>query len=358
MSIWRWIDDYLEEAQQSGDPRMWELYEVFIESQQMMETDPQQALLLNSQARALAEQLELPWWILTVDHWRLQILLNRVEDYKAALDLAVKTAVRGQRGECAGCPQRVCVQEDLISAYVGIDPAGYSYAIEKALDYMRREVSPEAECRLCIQDCATIYHYECGRHDAARESARVSLEMIDAEPNQSTKQHHLMETNCTLARIAFAQKDWEQLRASAAVGEEIARSKQKSRRLATFLVWQGLLAQLDGDPETAQRLVRQGTVLGSRGRALPETGYFDALTAYHEAAYDLARALKVRTRQLELIGGKGQLLNETRVRTDICRLKAGMGLPFEEDRAAAEAVARQLRDPAPHLTRLQQVTAG
>jgi hypothetical protein len=66
----------------------------------------------------------------------------------------------------------------------------------------------------------------------------------------------------------------------------------------------------------------------------------------------------VRDQELSVIGGKGRLAYETRVRVARCRLRARLGEPVTEDVAAARELARQLRQPEPYHAELERIERG
>ena len=358
MSVWDWVETFRREARAGGDEERLRMMSLHSSAQMRIENDPERALDLLRQARAVAVQINEPWWVLLIDHWRLQVQLHYTFDFRDVLDLAVRATLEARKPEYAHLPQRVCLHEDLVYAYVGIDPAGHADAIRQALEFMRGQATEDMECRYCVQNCATEFNLRCGRLEEAGDSARRTLEMADGEPSRRAGEHHAVYARCDLCEIAYIRKDWDALRDESGVGEELARRCENPRKLAEFLVWRAVLARRDGDEDAARRLVRQaaGRLVGMR--ALPSTAFFDAMCAYHEQGGDLAGALRTRERQLETLAGKGRLVHECRARVERCRLLARMGLPLADDLAAAREAAGKLRDPAPHLEELARIEAG
>src|SRR5437764_6311824 len=157
MSVWNWIHEFADRAEEEGDEervRLWELQQqAFIHGK----NNPEMMLAALDEGRALAQQLNEPWWVLHFDHWRLQCLMHYQLDYRPVLDIAVRAALEARKPAYAHLPQRICLHEDLIYGYLGIDPLGNAAAIEKALDFMAREVSDDLECRYCVQNCRTEF---------------------------------------------------------------------------------------------------------------------------------------------------------------------------------------------------------
>lgn len=358
MSVWDWVRDFRHNAEARGDAerlRMLSLYDNAIDCHK---TDPHKGLEWLAQARATAERLGERWWVLHLDHWRLQYLLHDLLEARAALELAVRATLEARKPEYAALPQRVCLHEDLIYAYIFTDPAGHGELVGGALEYMRGEVGDDLECRYCVQNCATEWRLRCGRLDEAEGSARRALQMADADRNRYTAEHHAVAAYADLCEIAFGREDWGALAGHVEAGEELVRRRENPRKLAEFLMWRALLARRAGDEEAAKRLMRQAVARTARVRSLPFFGYYDALCAYHELGGDLRNALRVRAHELDTIAGKGRLYHECRTRVARCRLLARMGLPLGDDLTAAREAANRLRDPAPHLEALARIDAG
>src|SRR5262249_13816250 len=199
----------------------------------------------------------------------------------------------------AQLPQRICLHEDLIYAYLGIDPLGNADAIRRALDYMRTEVTEDLDCRYCVQNCRTEFALLCGELPEGEESARVTLALADEDVHRSTGEHHAAYAHCDLCEIAHRRRDWEALREWSAEGEALARRADEHLKVAEFLLWQALLARHDGDEALAGRRHRQALARGRRVKAQPGTNYYNILCAFHERGGEPERALAVRDLELK-----------------------------------------------------------
>ncbi|HEY1014527.1 MAG TPA: hypothetical protein VGE07_17595 [Herpetosiphonaceae bacterium] len=351
MNIWSWVMRGRFEAYANQDQDRIALAEALDEASPLFETHPEQARAILEQARATARRLNEPWWERFYDHWLLQLLLHHIKDYNAALELAVRAAVEVRKPSYQQFPQRICLQEDLISAYVGIDPLGHQQRIEQALDYMQREVAPSAECRYCLQGLRTSFETELGRLD--RALAAGLEEMAAAQWSD----HHLMGAYTSLCEIAYLRGDWQNLPDWAVAGEALAIANDDLDNLIEFLAWQAVCARRQGDEEAAQRLYRRATSRAGRMGVPPGRIYFDAICAYHElrGAYHLA--LKVRERQLATLAGSGQLYRTGLCHIQRCRLLKLLGKPLDEAAAMARDAIAQLSDPAPLLAHLAEAMA-
>src|SRR5215472_783316 len=137
MSVWDWIIAFRDEAQANGDRDRLRLQQIFDNASRFTKTDPDVMLGLLAEGKALAQQLDEPWWVLFFDHWRLQALLHFKYDYRDVMDLAVTATLEARKPQFSTLPQRICLHEDLIYAYVGTDAEGHADRITQALDYMQ-----------------------------------------------------------------------------------------------------------------------------------------------------------------------------------------------------------------------------
>jgi hypothetical protein len=358
MSVWEWVHKFHEEAEARGDRERVRLLQLYESAARFAKTDPDVMLGLLAEGRALAERLGEPWWVLFYDHWRLQAQLHFKFDYRDVIDLAARATLEARKPAYAGLPQRVCLHEDLIYAYVGIDAEGNAERIRQALAYMEQEVGPGLDCRFCVQTCCAQFALQRGRLDEAQEASLRLLEMTDAEPNRHTADHFAADAYSDLCAAAFGRGDWEALREWAAAGEETARRRDKPLELARFLAWLALLGRRDGREERAGRLFRAAAARVARFKALPGESYYDALCAYHEQGGEWDSALRVRDQELRTLTGKGRLGREARCRLERCRLLARMGRTLGEEVAAARAAAGRLRHPEKYLTELNRIVPG
>ncbi len=358
MSVWDWIEEFAAEADANDDEERRRLWETQMRAFGHGKENPDLMLAALDEGRALAQRLGESWWVLHFDHWRLQALLHYKLDYREVLDVAVRATLEARKPAYSQLPQRICLHEDLIYAYLGIDPLGNADAIRSALEYMRSEVTDDLDCRYCVQNCRTEFALLRNALDEAEESARLTLAMADEDVHRSTAEHHGAYAHCDLCEVAHRREDWDALRESATEGEALARRTDEHLKVAEFLLWQALLARREGDEELGRRRLRHALSRSRSVRALPGTGYYNILCAYHEMGGELEKALEVRDVELRRLLGKGRLHDECRCRVKRCGLLARMGRPLDEELTAARESARRLRDPAPHLDELDRIERG
>ncbi|MEP7289403.1 MAG: hypothetical protein ABI947_26945 [Chloroflexota bacterium] len=352
MSLWNWIYQFIGRAEAAGDTLRADLFRPFQDALELFETDPDQAFGLLAEGRQAAQQLREAWWILFYEHWQMQVLLFYKPDLKAALDMSVRCAVETRKETYAQFPQRVCLHEDLINAYMGSDPAGYADQIVQALDYIQAEVTPDVDCRFCLQGMRVEFALLMRRLDEAERETAIYTAMT-----QRTG-HYLTAAHTSQCSLSYLRQQWDSLLGWAQAGEALARRHDKPQWLLEFLAWQAFALQKTGQSEAAQRIFRSIMLQEKRLGAVPTESYFTALSTYHEISGEYSEAMEVRRRQLATLVGKGKTQTEVECRLHILRLLQQMGLPLGEEMTAARDIAAQLVDPSRYLAEFDQLSRG
>ncbi len=351
MSLWDWIYEFRYIAHHRNDNDRIRLATIFDEAYKSWETDPDHAFALIMEGRDLAKMLSEEWWVLFYEHWRLQWLLYCKPDYREILDLAVKAALEARKPQYADLPQRICLQEDLIAAYLEIDPVGYAEKIEQALDYVDKEIVPGTQCQLCVANRRTTFELDKGNLKAARDCGLQAVSF--AESNFFS--HHAAGAYSSLCNIAYLEEDFDSLAEWAEAGEELSRHAERKSLIAEFLLWKALLARRSGEDDQAGRLHRQATTRISRLLKPPEESYLDVLAYYHEMGGRLGHALRVREKELEQIQGKGMVAYECQVHIKKCRLLKQLGRLQPEDLREARHRAKMLKKPQRYLDEIDLI---
>jgi hypothetical protein len=274
------------------------------------------------------------------------------------LDLAVQNTLEARKPQYAQFPLRFSIQRNLVEAYVGIDPAGYAEPIVQSLDHLERQVPAEGGDKYLVLGTRREFALEMDQLDLAEAVTVRSLELADAERDRHCGVHHAAFNYRGLCEVAWRRGDCDLLASAAHSGEEAARQVDLRMELAEFLVWQGLVARIEGDETRAQRLVRQALARVQRLLMPPDRAFYEALCGFHERGGQPERALKVRRGELRTIAGMGRSAYESRCRHRVCALLARLGEPLDDDLAAAREAARKLKQPGPSLDQLDRLAAG
>lgn len=351
MSVWTWVRQFAAEAVASGDERRLALYELFREANDVVEDSLDSGLQMLERGRRLALELREPWWALFFEHWKLQYLLNHGNDNTRALPLAVAATVEARKPVYAGCPQRLCVHDDLISAYLALDAPGYAAEVEEAIGYMQSEVSEDVECRFCIlQNRAEL----ADALDRTADLKRTAAGLL------ATAQESGDYSNATfgwawLCLIAWREGDMLQLTLRVAEGLALSDEVDLPVHKAEFLAWQACLARHDGHEREAAFHLRQAEATLARTQRPPSSRYFEALRAFHGLKSDRERQLLTCERELTTLEGMSQHHREAVARIERCRLLAELGRPLGQAAEEARQVIGRLRRPGEMRARLEAV---
>lgn len=353
-----WFEEYEREALRSGDVDRLCLATLHRQAYRFRESDPDHALELLAEGRRLAERLQEPWWVLYYRQYEVHALLHFRQDYRHVLDRAMATALDLRRPVYAGYPRRLMIHGDLVSAYLGIDPAGHAGAIRQALDYLDAEAPAGGDDRYLLLGAQTQFALDLGQLDLADRYSRQSLALAADDPDAGRARHFLVFSYAARCAIAERQGDTRLLEQAAGAGEEMARQVGHQVELAGFRLWRALLVRRQGDEAQAGRLYRLAAARLRHLRMPPDSTCRDAECAFHEAAGDLEQALAVREQERGQIRERGRLAYECECEIKRCWLLRRLGRLGADDRAAARAAARRLRLPAAPLARIDRLEQG
>lgn len=350
MDIHEWIWKHAKRAYEARDQESYQLVALTRQAVPLIRDDPDRALELLEEGRALAESLNEPWFARFYDHWMIQALLFHKRDPNRALPMAEAAVRETAKPEYADFPQRICLREDLISSYLHRDPLGYTSEIEEAIRYMQAEISPACACRHCLASLQTEFLLALGQREAAEQAALDALR--SAWP--ASDYHHALAAYASLCQISYERRDWPKLGHWSGAGKTFEGQDVGASSIHELLLWQAAALRHSGSLDIASREYRRIRALTRRQAAVPSPGFFDALFAYHEADTDLRPALAACGLELEQLAGRGEIIRECRVRLRRRFLLTRRGLPVAEEEAAIRSLAALLRDPEPILTQLAQ----
>lgn len=334
--MWSWVWDSLSEE----GPADW--YHDWQRTFEMRESDPEGAIALLDSLIVRATQAKDKWWVLFLEHWKLQALTFFARDFETALTVSVRATVEARKGEFSTFPQRVCLHEDLIHAYYGLDPVGYAPQIQQALDYMESEISPGMECESCLSGLRCDF-YRSINHPEAVEAAWKSFQLS----NSKWREHHgvssYIDLCYTLAAIqGIAAR--EQLKELCAEALILMQETKRTSKLHELLMWDALAARWNNEARAPEAMERALNARRKYGAAVQPSYYF-ACVLFHEANEDMQSALQVIEEELQELDGKSEYGREAARRLKKCELLQAVGLSWEDEAAKVRQVARKLRNP-------------
>ena len=386
MNIWQWLYESIERHRAQGDDSRLEFYHLHRHAMKVDDENPEAAFAALEQGRARAHALGDGWWTLFFEHWKLQNLLNKQRDYGRARDLAARVAIEARKPAYAALPQRVCLQEDLITSFVGIDARGHAHIIEEALDYMEREAPREAECYLCLQGLRRDFLFDIGREAEALELGRRDL----AQCERADRKHHLFESllaQCEIemeapwpaeqlvdaqtltedSRVVQVREGYvgaEEFRARAREVEALARRAQEIAREmkkrdfdAEIYMWlghTGFLLQRDDAGENFKRAIDEFF----RHQRLPCEYFFRTWMMTYWRQGSPEQALKLVENETNWIAGHGQIAREARLARQTCNFKLALETLEASDIASAREKIARLGAPEFETKRLDELEAA
>jgi hypothetical protein len=353
VNLWDWFNAYRRDAVRSGSAERQQLAEFYRQAQSNFETNPEQALALLDQGRALAERLGEPCWVLFYDFWRCAVYMNFLDDKITARDLAVRTAVEARKPVYNDCPVRSRVHSILIDAYLFTDPIGYAEKTREALDYLEREELLEIDVWRLVEHKRAHLALLCGQIEEAQQAALRHLARCEND------QFRLANAYDLLSEIAYyGYGDLAAALKYAQANEVSARKSKQQRVLIESLCWQALFARKMGEEDKAKRLYRVATASAARLGRKFSYAYYDSLCEYHELGREPEHALRLRDQQLEQNIRGGNVHWECECRLKRCQLLARMGKPLDDELAQAREAAQKLLNPTHFLEKLDQVESG
>jgi hypothetical protein len=359
MDMNEWLGSQARGFREEQNPLGLRMMECYLRAYEARESDPDLAFSSYTEGKHIAGQLGDPWWVLFYESHRIEALLHFKRDYRNVLDMVVQCVADLRKPTNAAYPGRWSVWDNLIAAYLGIDPVGYEAELRQAMDYLDKEIPAEPESsRYLLLARKRIFEVECDRPREAYEACMRELDLCASDKEQSQAIHFAVFTYCSLCAIAALARDWDTLASWSSTAEELARIKGHHCELSEALAWQAVAAHQQGDKEKAHKAYLNASTHMSRLKMPPKRGYYDALSTYHLHRGDLPAALAVRDGELKMVAGWGRLLYETRVHVQRAWLLAGMGQLQEGDLATARAAAGKLRKPESYLKEIDEIAAG
>src|SRR5689334_10793262 len=108
----------------------------------LRESDPDMAIDMLNEIREEAIKSNSYYWRILSEHWRVQVYISFKRDFVNANRYAVEAAIEARKPEYRNFREFVCVQNNLILVYEGIDPLGYADEIKEAIDFTIDQTHP------------------------------------------------------------------------------------------------------------------------------------------------------------------------------------------------------------------------
>lgn len=314
---------------------------LFIEGFDQRHENPAKATQLMRQASALAKEEGDLHEALFMDHWILQTVISISDDYALGLELAVQTTVEARKPMYKGQMERICVHDDLIRAYIGIDPIGQSKLIQDAIDYMEKEADPSVQCYFCLMSIRSTFELAFGATDRAENAITRYLSECALDDD-----HHRAIALMRRCELEALRQNWEAALSFANTAMlAIGSNEQLQDELPTMLAAKALASHHLGQADDAARFAQQAVYKAAQFPYPMNRVYYKMLCDYYELTGQAPLALEQRQHQLAALVGKGQPYWESLVRLEYARLSKQLGQPYHEQGEAIRALAAKLKQP-------------
>ncbi|HEX7865689.1 MAG TPA: hypothetical protein VF555_12135 [Variovorax sp.] len=193
MNNFAWVDDLALQLRAQGQPRLAYL----IDDVPHKNFRGQHALVeaLVPEALALARSLDIPWLEVYFKHW---LCSSRADRYHGEIQLGevVEAYEQAHQDTTQGCPQSVCLTQDLVLTYANVDGPGWVPERLAACDETLARIDPSWGCFGCIvieraramgdqgQPREAVLYLQRQRDAATRAGKKVTSHVFSNEVEQ------------------------------------------------------------------------------------------------------------------------------------------------------------------------------
>lgn len=290
------------------------LYFQFQKAMNLCESDPDAAIDLLVQGRKDAIERNNDEWRLIFEHWRLQVTINEKRDFNLANRLVIESVVESRKPQYQNFREYICIQNDLILVYNGIDPIGYSDDIKEAIDITIDMTTPDMACHYC-QNRALIDYYRHARQDkSAREQAAKFFAMTYNEP------HYRIQAFTNLCYFSLQDEAWSDLHTLAEQGKDLAGDGEHESEWIEFKAYEMLALYHLGKVEAAEKAYELLRYRASTLKMVQGGDYYSLIRKYYEARNELHAALKMQDEYIATLVNSGRYYWECLARIERIRL--------------------------------------
>ncbi len=205
MDIWRWVGTRKRELREGGQERLASLMSAL--PSLVCDNEHARVEALVPEALALARAAKLPWVEVFVRHWLLQSRVFHRHEVGRSRHEAVSLLEFANREETRGCPQSVCVTQDLAGCYSRVDGPGYvTERLQVARESLGR-IDPSWPCYSCISSEYADALIDGGREAEALEFIRAQVAAAAAQGEFLEEDFALSESHALILLGRFAEAE-------------------------------------------------------------------------------------------------------------------------------------------------------
>jgi hypothetical protein len=305
----------------------------------LRESEPDMAIDILNQIRDEAIKSNQYHWRLLAEHWRVQVYISFKRDFVSASRFAIEAAVESRKPEYRNFREFVCVQNNLILVYEGIDPLGYADEIKEAIDLTIDQTNPQMSCHYCLNHRLMDYHLNNGELYKARDQAAKFFAITHAQL------HYRIQAYEKLCYFSREDKAWSDLLELSRRGQEAASKNNDESSFIALKAYETLALQELGMYKEAEDAYQLQKLHAAGLKMVLSDDYFDTLVAYHEAQGKLEAALEIRKIHLEKFENAGRTYWECLARLDEIRLLRLLGRDIQAKSQTLRELAQQLKKP-------------
>jgi tetratricopeptide (TPR) repeat protein len=344
-SIWDWFN----QGYYHSNPEARKLPRLFHEAWDRNETDPQECNSRLLTARALADTLNEPWWVLFFDYWRCILLWARLDDLHTAQRLGIQMTVDAKKPLYERHPLVPRIYNQLVSIFTYVDPVGYHDRIVNLMSYLENNVEIDEDIEyLLLANRANLY-FALDKLDTAHEWALKSLNRINH------RAYYASSAYSKLALYSYIRHDYKMVAEYVEEGEDRARDVGRKLIICEMLAWRALLAQINNDMSVAHRYYALAMSNRERIGTTPTFTYHDIMCDFLERDGKSDEALELRTQQMATLTPSGLVHELCDCHLMRCRLLGRMGKLTEEHLTKARFIASDLLKPDRYLEKISQI---
>lgn len=311
-----------------------ELYFQFQKAMESRESDPDEAIRMLTKIREQAIERKNYEWRLIADHWQTQVNIAWKKDYNAANRLAVEAAIESRQPQYREFREYICVQNDLLLVYKGIDPVGYAPEIKEALDLTINMTTPDMACHYCLNRGLIDYHRFIGEDKTAREQTAKFFAMTYQEP------HYRIQAYEQMALFAYEDQSWEDLLSLAQQGAILAGEQKDEAAWIGLKSYEMIALYHLGKVDEAQKAHDLVNYRVSTLKMVQGHTYFTTMSEYQEVQGNLQAALQIIDDYILTLQNTGRPYWECKATLERIRLLKALG----EDYMADVGKFRQIAD--------------
>lgn len=325
------------------------LYFEYQSAMELRESDPDEAIRRLNIVREQAISKQNDEWRLIAEHWRTQVTMNWKKDYLTANRLAVETAIESRQEKYKQYQEYICVQNDLLLVYKGIDPVGYAKEVKEAIDLTMDMTTPDMSCHYCMNRDLVDYYIHTGDDAGAREQGAKFFAMTQHHA------HYRVQAYEQLCNFAQQDKGWAELLNMAQAGIQLAGELEDESSWIDLKCHEMLALYYLGKLEQAQKAHDLIQYKVSTLKMIQGYNYYFFTSKYQEELGNLPQAINIIEDYIGTLKDTGRPYWECKAQLELIRLLKLSQKSYQNEIEIFKQITTRLRDSAQFNTHLTKI---